>query len=777
MPEPRVTSLPAKVLTVLVSLCLIAPGVQLLSAGEVRLKNGTVIPGRPVPLQGMTTNTRPRDREEIRVYPILMVEDQGLRRTFVAARQVADVNQDIELNKHEVFTLSQRKMGGRGQMINTLGAIQEITPFDEFGRRRTTLSVGGKELAVFQGITEITPEYAKVTGLNYQWEFGIPTNSLPPETLDTLLRRASNPDDANERLGIARFYLQAGLYFRAEEELAAIRLDFPDLSKVVDGVQLELRQLQAQQFVDELKIRRAAGQFQLTYDRAKKFPVTDISGSILREVRELILDHEKELAQIEQTKQLLGELQAQLPIERAAEIAPVRLEICEKLDFNTMDRLAAFYNLAMDGALEPDEKLALAVSGWVLGSTNAVRELDTAMRLWNARFLIRQYLRTDSPREREELLATLQQMEDVGVAQIAKMIPQLPPPLESPSIQGGTAVSFEFTPAVGEPPIRYAALPPTEYRSSRSYPLIVTLRPEGRTIEEALQWWGGTSAEPGHSQRNGYVVIAPEYAPAEQRKYDYGTQAHRVVLQALLDARKRFNIDSDRIYLSGHGMGADAAFDIGFSHPDYFAGVIPISGVSDKYCKYYWKNADKLPLYVINGELDREAVAANIPELTNMFRFGYDVIYVEHVGHGRDHFFSEIADLFEWMPRHRRLKAPPEIQNWTLRPTDNRFWWWEINDLPASNMLADIPEEKARIVPLRVSGKKGQTNAIILTCGAGRHTLRLSPELIDFNERLTVRLNNSQKWNDFVTPNLTAMLEDFRIRGDRQNLVWARLDF
>ena len=51
----------------------------------------------------------------------------------------------------------------------------------------------------------------------------------------------------------------------------------------------------------------------------------------------------------------------------------------------------------------------------------------------------------------------------------------------------------------------------------------------------------------------------------------------------LRDACKRFSIDIDRVFLSGHSMGGDAAWDIGLAHPDLWAGVIPIVAAADKY--------------------------------------------------------------------------------------------------------------------------------------------------------------------------------------------------
>ena len=73
---------------------------------------------------------------------------------------------------------------------------------------------------------------------------------------------------------------------------------------------------------------------------------------------------------------------------------------------------------------------------------------------------------------------------------------------------------------------------------------------------------------------------------------------------ALRDACRRFSIDVDRVYLTGHGIGGDAAWDIAIAHPDLWAGVIPIVAVADKFVGRYAKNAQYVAWYIVAGELD-----------------------------------------------------------------------------------------------------------------------------------------------------------------------------
>jgi hypothetical protein len=265
------------------------------------------------------------------------------------------------------------------------------------------------------------------------------------------------------------------------------------------------------------------------------------------------------------------------------------------------------------------------------------------------------------------------------------------------------------------------------------------------------------------------------------KAYDYSAEVHNRVQNALRDARQRFNIDSDRVFLSGHGGGGDAAFDIGMSHPDLFAGVIPIAGVCDKYCKWYWKNGKHTNWYVVTGELDRDSLARNSREMNRMLRYGYDLVYAEYSGRGFESYYEEIHRIFEWMELHKRMPEPREIDVEVLRPGDTRFFWLEAHGLPPtvaqSAVLADDSTGRTPAVrPMNLSGKATEGNAIYITSGSQKHTLWLTPAVVDFEKRVTIRHNGKQRFNDFIEPSLAVILDDLRHRGDRQRPIQAQVE-
>lgn len=756
-------------------------------AGEVELEHGTIIRGSLVPILGLTDALASKlegdvpIQESARTFdgaPIYLVDD-GMVRYFVPRRQVVRKNQDQELSRLETFKLPQ-KVTGRNQMLKTVGSYIDVTDFDKFGRRTVTLNTSKGNLALLQGVTEITPHHLKLTGLKQQWDLGLRTTSIKEDVLDAMLNEAIDHLNPNERIAVARFYIQAGLYLPAGEAFDAIERDFPEYKEKIATYVSELRTLHSQQLLNELNQRRRAGQHRLAQNAIMKFPTNNVAQSILRQIREVQDDYNKQQEQIDKARIRLGELEAEMkdPATRNL-LQAYRREVMTQLNFETVNRLGAFLNLENDDSLTAQEKLALAYSGWIVGAANVVTDLNTALNLWTARAQVLEYLRTENEQLSDQMLETLSKLEGVSAAVVKQMIPLLPPILDAPVRDITNSFPVHVTDPKAEVPVSYSVLLPIEYDPHHTYPMIVALRPSTLDANSVLDWWGKYKNGPGQSQRRGYIVIAPEYLSKDQENYEDNVTAHYAVIESIRDARKRFNVDSDRVFLSGHGTGADAAFDIGMSHPDLFAGVMPIAGKTSAFNLHYWQNAKDLPFYIVGGELDRDTLEHNSLVINRMMRYGYDIIYAEYKGRGYESYYEEIHNLFNWMELHQRLKYPKDIEEKILRPIDNRFYWVRTEDLPAKSMqpvtFNSNQRIRARPVELKVNIKIG--NVIYVRSGGKINTLWLNPELVDFDKRLEVRIDGQRKFNDFLRPDMKAMLDDFKNRGDRQKLFDARLDF
>ncbi len=176
---------------------------------------------------------------------------------------------------------------------------------------------------------------------------------------------------------------------------------------------------------------------------------------------------------------------------------------------------------------------------------------------------------------------TLRTLEGAQPNYVDRMLPLLLPPRELPDGAASEKVNGMYAIDTGRS--QYVIQLPPEYNPLREYPCIVALHESRAAPEGQIDWWAGpyseqTQSRLGHASRHGFIVVAPVWSRPTQRTYEYTPQEHERVLAALRDAMRRASIDSDRVFITGHGEGATAAWDIGLAHPDLWAGMISISG-------------------------------------------------------------------------------------------------------------------------------------------------------------------------------------------------------
>jgi predicted esterase len=796
-------------------------------ADSVPLKNGMVLEGVFAPITSVAGEAPNPLAVDPKPKQIVICDDR-LRRVFVGTKMLADKFSPVTA-RSERFLIKQRaNPAGRG--VASVGPILRVTPFDEQGWRIFSMSTSDGQVDVIQGITEITPTYTRVAALqgsgNYVWDMSIATSTLSRETLSKILRKNTNPKSADDRLKIVRLYIQSERIQDARAELDGVIKDFPGLAALPD-VAKELTQMAAQRLIKEIELRRDAGQPLLAIAMLEKFPSEGVAGETLLKVRDMLGEFKDLGQQGQQVVLALDEQTAQLKDEQLrTDLGPILTEIKTDLNIHNLGRMADFQRLATDATLTAENKVSLAISGWILGKDSGLDNMSVSRSLMQVRDLVRQYLRSKRKPDRDAILAQLESLEGATPENIAKLIAHMRPPLEpaapaaeEPEAAGETppAAAAEAAaappaaadegakpdssntpqpPAAGDAPIpgllertvaglpedpeiKYSILLPPEYSPYRRYPCIVTLNGGGTTPLQQIDWWAGdynaaANTRYGQASRHGYVVIAPRWLREHQRKYEYSAREHAAVLYTLRDACKAFSIDTDRVFLSGHSLGGDAAWDIGLAHPDLWAGVIPIVATSDKHVGRYWQNAKYVPLYFVSGEKDGDKRARNATDWNRYLqRLGYDAMVVEYQGRGHEHFHDEIQNLFKWMNLHRRNFYPREFEFTTMRPWDTFFWWVDVAQMPDRLMI--LPSEWPKTgVKEAENTAKIQGNTVRVSTPAGKVTVWLTPELVSFENKVTVYINNRRHLN--VTPTRDVLLDDVRTRGDRQHPFWAKAE-
>jgi predicted esterase len=527
----------------------------------------------------------------------------------------------------------------------------------------------------------------------------------------------------------------------------------------------------------------------MVVEKLGSFPSEGVAGEVLQAVRELLGEYKTNLSN---RNELLAQFDAL--VEKIGDtalreqIGPIGQELHAELNFNTMDRMAAFRRMLEDNAMQPAEKVALAVSGWLIGSDDASTKLPLALSAYKVRNLIAEYLGAPDATTRNQLFERFHSEEaatlPAALPLVSKIVSHMKPPVPSPVTEGGKPGWFELqSPGRGNsPPVQYVVQLPPEYDPHRRYPTIVTLHGAGTTVSQQVDWWAGARTEQGwrsgQATRHGYIVVAPAWAAEHQKKYGYSGVEHAAVLDCLRDACRRFSIDTDRVFLSGHSMGGDAAWDLGLAHPDLWAGVIPIVATSDRYCALYWENAQRVPFYFVCGELDGDKLVENARDLDRYLKRGYNCTVVEYEGRGHEHFSDEIQRLFDWMGRLRRNFFPREFTAVTMRRWDNFFWWVELDELPEKAMIDPVDWPPPRGVnPMETKASVTAINGVRVLTGAARVRVWLSPEIVDFDRRVSVIVNGRRLLTEqLLEPDLGTFLDDVRTRADRQHPFWVKME-
>ncbi len=754
----------------------------------VELKNGMRLEGAVGKIASMSDDPLKTPTAGAVDNELIVFVDNDLKRTFVSTYQVQDV-QEAAPTPVERVKIDQR-VATSGRSVHAVGEGIRVSPWDEFGRRIFSMQTARGPIDVIQGITEITPQWTRVEGLMadnpYVWDMRIRTSSIPRDKLSQILMRRIDPQDSAQRLQIVRLYLQAERYRDAAAELGALMNDFDELKQQFGKQFDELNQLSATSLIDEVELRKDTGQHNLAYGMLNKFPDKNVASATLLKVKSMLTEYqtayERRDTMFTQLKEHLEEFTdpTQKPIVEKA-----LAEIEAELNINNMERLGPYLRLSDDPKLKVDEKLSLAISGWILGPNDSLENMAVALSVYEARDLVSEYISNKDGVDRRAILDKLKGMEGGSPAYVAKILQFMKPPLWNAEPETSSEIPGYFLMRVPGVPGRsdffYYVQLPQGYDPYRKYPAIVTLHGAGTSAEQQIDWWAGSHSEKaklrtGQAARNGYIVIAPIWAEEHQFEYNYSAYEHAAVLFSLRHALRHFSIDTDRVFLSGHSMGGDAAWDIGLAHPDLWAGVIPIVAKADKYIARYWENARNVSLYFVCGELDGNKRETNSRDFDRyLTKTNIDTTIVEYRGRGHEHFQDEIQDLFRWMDLHKRQFFPKEYEVVAMRPWDNFFFWLEVSDFPERSIVLPSNYPEARKSPVKISARVLATNGVLVNSGTGKANIYLTPDIVNFDERMTVSYGG-RNYGNGVEPSTEVMLEDARTRADRLHPFWAKVD-
>ncbi|MFO0948422.1 MAG: hypothetical protein U1D30_21290 [Planctomycetota bacterium] len=730
-------------LAAILSLCLVEPARAL---DRIVLKNGLELFG-DVEVQASRISVR-----------------SGPRVFHFSSRQLLTSEAADASRLPERFSIPQN-VNDRGPEAENLPEIVKVTEFDSFGRR-TVITRGpmNKEFPTYQAITEIYPTHVVLRATNRNWQTTMPLSRLTTQQLDPIIRHGLDFQSSTDRLRWIHFLIQAERYTDAQAAIAKYHEEFPEFETQLELVIESLREQLSAHAVDITRRAVNTGQLAQATELLEKFAAQNFKESAraaLADLQKKLDEDRQNISKAIETLRTARRAVAEHPrgelLDQAVE------EITASISATTLPRLANLLALMMEPSTTNEEKLALALSGWTVGSEFAIKDLDRATNQWKQRELFIETRDTSDEAKVEQNIDLLKELGATANA-LLPMLPLLPAPPVDISSEEVEQREIEVR-EIGKRSY-HVCLPPA-YDRYREYPTVVVLHGMNVTPEATLSLWRPLARE------HGFILIAPEFLTESNRPFGYSVDEHVAFLEMISDARRNFAMDADRVFLAGHDLGAFACWDFGMSHPDQFAGLVPICGVPQFYCKHYWPNLANLPVYYVEGTLNGGNLVAAQQQFNRYLVQGYDTLFVEYPGRGREPQAEELPTIFSWMSRLTRNVHPRSIEAVTARLSDRRFYWLVADGFMPNATVAPELFQRSKFRPARLIGKIEDNNSIqINPNGLTSLSILLSPGLVHLDDpKLSIRVHRKTVHQGIVVPELETLIREYRRSGDRKNPV------
>src|SRR5262249_25898080 len=155
---------------------------------------------------------------------------------------------------------------------------------------------------------------------------------------------------------------------------------------------------------------------------------------------------------------------------------------------------------------------------------------------------------------------------------------------------------------------------------------------------------------------------------------------------------------------------------------------VPMGAGPQLYVERYFRNAQYLPIYAVNGDRTGDDNA----KLRKLFEtwvqrgtFGYPGLWVQYKGRGGEWFSAEVPKIFDWMRERRRAFPLRQLgtdgggsdlgnEFTSLRQTDNHFYWLSTQEI-VDRCLTSPERFDARTTPAKFFGRiDAANNEIVL---------------------------------------------------------------
>ena len=223
----------------------------------------------------------------------------------------------------------------------------------------------------------------------------------------------------------------------------------------------------------------------------------------------------------------------------------------------------------------------------------------------------------------------------------------------------------------GQPFVAYV---PEEYDAGRSWPLIVNLHGRG-----GRPWPG----DPLLQKKRVHL----EAHPWGRGDNGYSGIGENDVLEVIAYMKRWYNVDADRVYLSGGSMGGWGAWKMAATYPDMFASVAPTYGSAGG---LVLENLRHVPVDNLHGLADWVVpIDGSRYAVNRLQQLGYAVTHHEIPGMGHD---PPTEDVWRasWMLGLRRAAQPATVTYTCETPETGRAYWLTVRRFGDPHLRARV---------------------------------------------------------------------------------------
>jgi predicted peptidase len=201
--------------------------------------------------------------------------------------------------------------------------------------------------------------------------------------------------------------------------------------------------------------------------------------------------------------------------------------------------------------------------------------------------------------------------------------------------------------------IKYLLSLPDEYHTTgRKFPLILFLHGAGERGDDLnLVKMHGPLKIVEQGKDMPFVILAPQCPEGRWWPEPWMIET---VYELLLEIKRNYRIDEERIYLTGLSMGGFGTWHLAISHPEEFAAIAPICGGGIPWLAC---NIQHLPVWAFHGARDDVVSIEKSREMVKALQeCDADVKFTVYPDATHDSWTQtyENPDLYSWFLKHKR---------------------------------------------------------------------------------------------------------------------------